>query len=302
MHRAFCLAPTLLPPRQIARLSALQPRFNRLYDALSTDVDFLASSLAPFASECEWNSTELSIFRRVALYQDSKPRLLLPNSVFLEDHEGGEPSFVLTVGNVQVAREHPATPIRTTADPHFSPHVTRRPTPTPQLLPQAGEPYQLQLVHTFQSAQQPCILPTPLNSVTRAIATAARCVHPHTTPIVAILTKPAPSLALRTAIDVRGVGRALKEEHGVGVLFVSMADLARASVDGERELWLDGQRVSVVYSRYDFSHPSGSYTAMSQLRPTLTSEWETIERLERSRAVLSSTLGCRLAHRLVSSP
>ncbi|KAL1523805.1 hypothetical protein AB1Y20_018727 [Prymnesium parvum] len=274
MLRAVCLSPTRLAARDLARLGALQPCFNRLYDAVARDVGFVVGALSVLASSCAWNATELAAFERLAASQPKKPRLLLPNSVFLEagggalpDASAAESKFVLTVGNVQ-----------------------------------AGEPYQLQLVHTLQSAGRTGVLPGPLRTVSRAIATTARLVHADGTPCVAILTKPAESLALRTAVDVRGVGRELQEEHGVDVRYVSPRELADASVDSTGELWLPsaagGRRVSVVYSRYDWSHPSGAYSAaMSEHSAELQQEWATVERIERSRAVMSSSLGCRLAHR-----
>lgn len=107
MMRAFALAPRRLPRAEVARLAAAQPCFNKLYDALARDVDFLAGALADYCTECAWNSTELATLRRVAAHQASKPRLLLPNSVYLEGCIAGrassERSIVLTVGNVQVS-------------------------------------------------------------------------------------------------------------------------------------------------------------------------------------------------------
>ena len=41
------------------------------------------------------------------------------------------------------------------------------------------------------------------------------------------------------------------------VVYVSMADLARAKLDSAGDLRLDGEAISVIYSRYDFSHPWG---------------------------------------------
>ena len=122
MLRSFSLAPRRLPRREVARLAALQPSFNRLYDAVARDVDFVAEALGPAASACAWNATEMAVYQRVAPRQATKPRLLLPNSVFLEccaddatDAASGERRFVLSVSNVQ-----------------------------------AGEPYQIQLVHDYQ--------------------------------------------------------------------------------------------------------------------------------------------------------
>lgn len=171
---------------------------------------------------------------------------------------------------------------------------------------QAGEPYQLQLVHTMQCAERQHVKDGPLKTVCRALALAAKQVHSVGTPCVAILTKPSENLALRTAIDVRGVGRVLREEHGMDVMYVSMRDLASSWVDSCGDLWLtkdtgnpsSARRIAVIYSRYDFSHPVGAYVSSMDAVPTeLRDEWETIERIESSTAVMSSSMGSRLAHR-----
>ena len=161
MLRSFSLAPRRLSRRDVQKLAALQPSFNQLYDAVSRDIGFVAEALGPAASACAWNATEMAVYQRVAPQQAKKPRLLLPNSVFLESYSTdasgleSERRFVLSVGNVQ-----------------------------------AGEPYQLQLVHTLQSAERPHVLPGPLRTVCAAIATTARLVHPDSRPCVAVLTKP----------------------------------------------------------------------------------------------------------------
>jgi hypothetical protein len=77
---------------------------------------------------------------------------------------------------------------------------------------------------------------------------------------VALLAKPIHRLALRTRIDLRGVGETLKREYDVHtVLYVSMADLARSKLDSCGDLILDEHKISVIYSRYDFSHPWGRW-------------------------------------------
>jgi len=81
-------------------------------------------------------------------------------------------------------------------------------------------------------------------------------------------------------------------------IYVSMADMARAQLDADGDLRLDGVALSVVYSRYDFSHPLGRLGAdFGEIDAALWDEWKAIERMEMSNAVISSTLGCRLAHR-----
>jgi hypothetical protein len=270
MLRSFASSPRKVPSSQLARLRALQPIFNQLYDRISTDIEFVRDALGESASACAWGACETDVFRRVARLQALKPRLLLPNSVFLEraDPSSCIARFVMSVGNVQ-----------------------------------AGEPYQLQLVHALQSAEYPLVRAGPLVTHCQAIATAAQLVHP-ACPCVAILTKPLDSLALRTRIDVRGVGHRLRTEHELAVVYVSMGELAACTLDSNGDLLLggtgpgSGRRISVIYSRYDFSHPIGVFaSSLDEVSAALVGEWATIERLESSSAVISSSLGCRLAHR-----
>ena len=113
MLRSFCLEPRVLPPKLTARLRRLQPLFNKLYERVAQDSDFICAALEPPAppAGCAWLEHERATFRALAPCAASKPRLLLPNSVFLQP-DGACDDVALSVGNVQ-----------------------------------AGEPYQLQLVH-----------------------------------------------------------------------------------------------------------------------------------------------------------
>ena len=156
------------------------------------------------------------------------------------------------------------------------------------------------------------------------MAQAARLLH-RKNPCIAILTKPADKLALRTTADAMGIAARLKNVENIPtVLHVSMQDLARSRIDNCGDLNLDGKKISVIYSRYDFSHPTGQF----KVNPADTDrespiawkdEWETIERIERSntvivivflvilfdvilmifflRKIMSSSIGCRLAVR-----
>jgi len=221
MQRAFSARPFRASRTAVEELRALQPLWNLLYDRVSRDHRFLRHALAEPARHCEWEARQLAVHACVHERASEKPQLLLPNSVYLPA-EGG--SWVHTVGNVQ-----------------------------------AGEPYQLQLVHSLQSEEHAEVYGGPLDAVCDAISTAARLVHPHR-PTVAVLSKPAHKLALRTRADVRGVGAKLQRDHGVAeVLYVSMADLAAARVDAAGELRLGGTSLSLIYSRFDFSHPSGAF-------------------------------------------
>ena len=280
MQRAFSARPFRASRAAVEELRALQPLWNSLYDRVGRDHRFLRHALAEPARHCEWEARQLAVHAHVHERASEKPQLLLPNSVYLPA-EGG--SWVHTVGNVQ-----------------------------------AGEPYQLQLVHSLQSEEHAEVCGGPLDAVCDAISTAARLVHPRR-PTVAVLSKPAHKLALRTRADVRGVGAKLQRDHGVAeVLYVSMADLAAArvivmttrppaaaarltqpqhhtathahvqatgpahsrplvrsaaaaghvhdtsttrplQVDAAGELRLGGTSLSLIYSRFDFSHPSGAF-------------------------------------------
>ena len=268
MQRAFTSKPYGVSTAALQRLMRLQPLWNQLYDRVGRDHEFLCEALGASAHSCRWEARQLAAHGRVHARMAEKPQLLLPNSVYLPQSTAGaaEPSWVHTVGNVQ-----------------------------------AGEPYQLQLVHALQSEEHEGVRSGPLHAVCDAIAAAARLVHPEQ-PCVAVLSKPVARLALRTRADVRGVGARLKREHAVPtVLYLSMADLAAARVDGGGELRLGEHAISLVYSRFDFSHPFGAYQeegeAAEAAEAEAWAEWPAVEALESSRAVMSSSLGCRLAHR-----
>ena len=288
MRRAFTVRPTSVPGASVDALLRLQPLWNQLYDRVGRDHGFLRAALGESASRCAWEARQLAVHARVVERASSKPQLLLPNSVYLQRDElgvAGAPHWVHTVGNVQ-----------------------------------AGEPYQLQLVHALHSEEHEGVQGGPLHAVCEALARAARLVHPHH-PCVAVLSKPVERLALRTRADVRGVGARLKREHGVAtVLYVSMAELASATVDemtgdlrlapGSMGMGSSSSRggaappISVVYSRYDFSHPFGAFQPHHHHHEAARDdgggawgEWPLVEALERSNAVISSPLGSRMAHR-----
>ena len=279
--RSSCLTPRRCDSALIHSLGALQPTLHRLYDAVARDVEFVTDAIRSRIPSCKWQAKELEVYRRMAPYAAQKARLLLPNSIYLEVGPG---RCLLTVGNVQ-----------------------------------AGEPYHVDVLHRrMLSEGARSIQPGPLGVHCAAIAAAAALVHPDE-PCVAVLTKPTSGLARRTAEDVRGVGSMLQSEYGIRhVLYVSMNDLAEAVVDSAtKDLRLGPHRISVLYSRYDFSHPFGvpigdahkaveigsssssssSSSSEAQRVRELWAEWETICKIESSRAIISSDMGCRLAHR-----
>ena len=190
MQRSFCLSPTRLPRARLQPLRALQPLLNRLHDAVGRDVPFVLEALHSRAP-CAWRELELDTYERVTARASQKPRLLLPNSVYLHGADGRP---VLTCSNVQ-----------------------------------AGEPYQLRLVATHQAADYPEVESGPLDTACDAIARAARLVHA-AAPCVAVLSKPRAHLALRTSADLRGVAEALRS-RGVRTVHVSMPELGEATVD-----------------------------------------------------------------------
>ena len=213
MQRTITLSPYCVPSRALGRLRALQPIMQKLYAAVARDSDFLHAALGGSAG-CAWCAEELAVFRRVESHANAKPLLLLPNSVFLWPDGDDDAAPVLSVGNVQ-----------------------------------AGEPHQLELVHALQSAEHADVEGGPLATACATLAAAARLVHP-SRQCVAVVTKPAERLAVRTRLDVLGVGARLQREHGVDtVLYVSMDDLGRARLDASGDLMLDGHRISVLYSR-----------------------------------------------------
>jgi hypothetical protein len=339
MMRSFGLKPVSLSSATLARMAEAQHIFHKLYAGAARDVDFIHKTFDPMSTKCAWTRREIAVYDRVASHASTKPLLLLPNSGYMQSSgPGAAPTG--SCSNVQ-----------------------------------AGEPYQLQLVHSLQSAEHEGVQAGPLRAACSAVATAARLVHPSRT-CVALLAKPIDRLALRTRVDLRGVGTTLKRDHNVHtVLYVSMADLARTRLDSSGDLVLDEHRISVIYSRYDFSHPWGKWAdplppnggsaptdellaeyahlrsglvgqkrkaaqgirvaqASSRLSqsvaegladwmararcmhatdvlllrqcrgrtPIVTGRpiacrWPAIERMELSNAIISSSLGCRLAHR-----
>lgn len=259
--RAVALAPARVDAQRLRSLIATQPVLHKLYDAVSRDVAWLRDAIGSRLPPCAWQQKELEVFATCAPRAAQKPRLMLPNSVYLQEDRSGS---VLTVTNVQ-----------------------------------AGEPYQVNVLHQQLSAAGASFEPGPLRAHCAALASAARLIHP-AAPVVAVLSKPTEALAKRTAADVHGVGDTLLAEHGVcRVLYVSMRDLAEAQLERSTgDLVLGGHHISVVYSRFDFSHPFGTPIADAEAAGAeLWREWETIEKMERSSAVISSDLGCRLAHR-----
>jgi hypothetical protein len=301
--RASTLAPHRVDAGTLDAIRRLQPTLHRLYDAVANDVQFVTEAIRARIPPCAWQEKELEVYTQVMSHARQKPRLLLPNSIYLQPaadrsrraaHGGGP---VLTVGNVQAGEPFHVDAL------HRRLRQQQRPCSSPSLPPPQPPPL--------------CLEPGPLSVHCAAIAAAAKLVHP-AAPCVAVLSKPQEALAKRTSMDVCGVGDALLHEHGVHtVLYLSMRDLREAVLeqDGSGDLRLGPHRISLVYSRYDFSHPvgqpldaesadaraamgrsAGSEGSGSQLAE-LWAEWETILRMERSSAVISSDIGCRLVHR-----
>ena len=103
--RAACLAPRHVDSTHLRSLCALQPVLNKLYDAVSRDVDFIAEAIRSRMPPCAWQEKELAIFQQTAAHAatSGKPRLLLPNSIYLQP---SATRSVLTVGNVQAGEPY----------------------------------------------------------------------------------------------------------------------------------------------------------------------------------------------------
>mmetsp|Transcript_16839 Transcript_16839/g.34303 ORF Transcript_16839/g.34303 Transcript_16839/m.34303 type:complete len:487 (+) Transcript_16839:87-1547(+) len=262
MIRSFSLTPTRVVKAKLAELKQVMPIFTKLLIAVAQDGDWLEEVFRPMSSQCAWTRHEMAVYQKCLISMREKPTLLLPNAVYLCDETSGD--FKMNVCNVQ-----------------------------------AGEPYQVQLVHDYQRVNFDEGLESgPFSSVTSTLAAAARLVHGDEA-VIAILSKPQTNIALRTLVDVAGVGARLKDVEGIrNVLFVSMEDLAKTTLGSNGDLILGEHRISVIYSRYDFSHPTGVFDPDHEL-PLVhwASEWETIERMERSSCIMSSSLGSRLATR-----
>ena len=261
MLRSFTLQPHPIQRNNVKLLIKLQRHWNKLYKKIAQKPEFITAALRHVANKDAWQHKEIKAFHKTMHMASQKPTLLLPNSVYQQDKNG---NFTCTCSNVQ-----------------------------------AGEPYQLQLVHTLQAPGNDHILPGSFATVCRVLNDMARLVHP-SAPCVAIVSKPPEKIAWRTRIDLHGICAQLSSVYGVRVKFTPMRDLARARLDSCGDLILDGQRISLLYSRFDFSHPWGRFVderPAGDSAEEFDSEWSTIERLEVSNAILSSSLAYRLAHR-----
>jgi hypothetical protein len=95
----------------------------------------------------------------------------------------------------------------------------------------------------------------------------------------------------------------LQDVEGIPtVIFVSMHDLEQAQLNAVGDLVLGDNTISLIYSRYDFSHPNGTFDTNPNddavnSPVAWSSEWRTIEKIEQSNAIMSSNIGCRLAVR-----
>ena len=291
MLRSFSLAPTRV--KNVEQIKSLQELYHKAYYRLWRDREWVNDVFAGMSRRCSWTRREIQAFNDTHEYMLAKPTLLLPNSIYLND---GSRGWTLGVCNVQ-----------------------------------AGEPYQVQLVHDYQQANFDNLESGPLHTVIPTLASAARLVHP-TNPVIAILSKPQESLALRTKADVVsaalftivpvvlkfagdsiifdnvfwrclkvGVAAHLKAREGIpNVLYLSMKDLKSSTLGSNGDLVLGKHHLSVIYSRYDFSHPAGYFDDGDDgpASPKLwADEWDVIERIEKSTAIISSNLGSRLANR-----
>jgi Eukaryotic glutathione synthase, ATP binding domain len=171
MLRSFGHSPYVIKNGlHLEKLKALQPVFNKLYDRISQDEEWLNNTVFKnIARQCAWTQREMQAYNKSLRALKSKPTLLLSNSIYLSPEETND-DFTLIVTNVQ-----------------------------------AGEPFQVQLAYDFQrSVYTKGLQKGPLAMVTSTLARAARMVHQHK-PCIAILSKPSEKLALRTRADVLGV-------------------------------------------------------------------------------------------------
>ena len=83
MLRSFSKTPLQLPREELNILKSLQPILHRLYDSIALDKHFIVNAFKPMTAECEWIKQEIVVYERCHRAQELKPRLSLPNFVYM---------------------------------------------------------------------------------------------------------------------------------------------------------------------------------------------------------------------------
>ena len=82
--RASTLAPHRVDAGTLDAIRRLQPTLHRLYDAVANDVQFVTEAIRARMPRCAWQEKELEVYEQVMRHACQKPRLLLPNSIYLQ--------------------------------------------------------------------------------------------------------------------------------------------------------------------------------------------------------------------------
>ena len=120
MLRSFSKTPLQLPREELNILKSLQPILHRLYDSIALDKHFIVNAFKPMTAECEWIKQEIAVYERCHRAQELKPRLSLPNFVYMAHNvcmeDGDEDSvtvpYTLSVSNVQAGGPFQAELVR----------------------------------------------------------------------------------------------------------------------------------------------------------------------------------------------
>lgn len=93
MHRPFSLSPYIINPISVKKLKQLQPIFNKLFAAVAGDKDWIKCVFTELSSECAWSRQELNTYMKCHSIMQSKPTLLLSNSIYLSPMSSNEVIF-----------------------------------------------------------------------------------------------------------------------------------------------------------------------------------------------------------------
>ena len=98
MFRSFALSPYVVKNESsLERIKALQPIWNKLFNLVARDKDFVTDAFSPISAQCAWTQKELAVYRRCHEYALRKPSLLLSNSIHLSPEGVDEVRFEIAM-------------------------------------------------------------------------------------------------------------------------------------------------------------------------------------------------------------
>lgn len=281
MFRAFSYTPCAARESELHFLAHIQSILHKLYFRVSQDVPFILEAFAEVSEHDEWLKKELELFEKTVLRNKSKPQLFMPIYVYLQSrkkcNEGtGATDLELKQNeNNEIAQSMVLT----------STNI------------QGSEPGQIEYVRSLISGHGNDLAKTPLPLMAEAMAQAARLVHP-TEPCVLIMDKTGPEM--RKHCDDEMIASHLCKHH-VHCVIVNKGEVVDggARIDAKGDLYVGTHRISLVYHRFGTNAPFSRPTTHEDMVAVchLLNEFELHELIEKSNAVVTCTIGLRLAHR-----